>query len=352
MMEDLQQQFSQNHVIYDRYGIGSVMVYVERFYLDDVIDGVPHVLHPAFIVNGREIRGIYISKYQNVLIDGRAYSLRDRDPATSLSFDAAVEACRVKGDGFHLMTAMEWGAIALWCRKHGCLPLGNNGMGKDVRETEQIARISYRNEEKQICRVATGTGPLSWSHNRRADGIWDLNGNVWEWVGGMRLVYGEVQVLPDNNAASPGAVQDAPSIDWRAIDGRNGEWILPDGHGTTENSVKLDYRNGSWCYVTGEISDALLHYRCCDFSAVTAHPSVSPFARMLLYALALLPNVGGADCDGVEFYANNGAAERMPFRGGRWGQGKNAGVLKACLDDPRTFAGEAVGFRSAYYTEE
>ena len=246
------------------------------------------------------------------------------------------------------MTAMEWGGIALWCQKHGCMPFGNNGMGKDVRETEQIAQISYSNEEKQICRVATGTGPLSWSHTGRADGLWDLNGNVWEWVGGLRLVHGEVQVLPENGAAAPNAVQDASSADWRAIDGRTGEYILPDGHGTTANSVKLDYRDNAWCYVTGEISDALAHYRCCDFRAVKAAPSVCAKVRMMLYALACLPFDFDEALDGVEFYANNGAEERLPFRGGRWGQGRNAGVMKTCLDDPRTYKGDAVGFRSAY----
>ena len=51
----------------------------------------------------------------------------------------------------------------------------------------------------------------------------------------------------------------------------------------------------------------------------------------------------------VSFYANNGAAERIPFRGGRWGQGLNSGVFKTCFGDPRTYTGHAVGFRSAYY---
>ena len=36
-------------------------------------------------------------------------------------------------------------------------------------------------------------------------------------------------------------------------------------------------------------------------------------------------------------------------RGGRWGQGRNAGLFKTCFDDPRTYSGDAVGFRSAYY---
>ena len=47
--------------------------------------------------------------------------------------------------------------------------------------------------------------------------------------------------------------------------------------------------------------------------------------------------------------ANNGEAERIAFRGGRYSQGLNTGVFKTCLDDPRSYSGDAVGFRSAYY---
>jgi formylglycine-generating enzyme required for sulfatase activity len=32
-----------------------------------------------------------------------------------------------------------------------------------------------------IARTLTGSGPLSWSLNRKESGIWDLVGNCWEW---------------------------------------------------------------------------------------------------------------------------------------------------------------------------
>ena len=80
------------------------------------------------------------------------------------------------------MTAHEWAAIALWCHKNGCEPKGNNNYGKDASESGYIAIPTYKDSGGKTCRVATGTGPVTWSHNGKMDGIFDMNGNVWEWV--------------------------------------------------------------------------------------------------------------------------------------------------------------------------
>ena len=345
---ELKQRFPQNHIITDDRDEASVMVYVKKFYLDEVIDGASHLPHPAFVVDGKELDGIYISKFQNVLIDGRAYSLPDRDPATHIDFDNAVQACTSKGAGFHLMSAAEWGAIALWCLKNGWLPFGNNDMGKDIREDQVRAKISYYDAERSICRTATASAPIEWSHNKQSDGIYDLCANVWEWVGGFRLVRGELQVLANNDAACAKFSQSATSGDWRAIDGKSGELIMPSENASTPNSVKLDFVGDHWVYTSGEFTSSLDDIRFCRFADVTADASVCDKAKELLLALGILPSHSYCENE-VSLYANNGADERISFRGGRWGQGLNTGVFKCCLDDPRSFSGDAVGFRSAYY---
>ena len=68
---------------------------------------------------------------QNVIINGRAYSLAHRDPNVYINFDQAKIACDAKGPGFHLGTMAEWACIALWCRKNGTMPRGNNSYGCD-----------------------------------------------------------------------------------------------------------------------------------------------------------------------------------------------------------------------------
>ena len=114
----LAQLYLSNRILTDEHGQPTVMVYFPKFYLDEVMEGASHTLHPAFLIDGVELDGIYLSKFQNVVIDGLAYSLPNVEPTTHIDFDSALLSCANKGEGFHMMTAMEWGAVALWCQKN------------------------------------------------------------------------------------------------------------------------------------------------------------------------------------------------------------------------------------------
>ena len=59
-----------NDIIYDEHGKPSIMVYIPKFQMNQVIENGSDMVHPAFIVNGVERDGFYISKYQK----GRDYS--------------------------------------------------------------------------------------------------------------------------------------------------------------------------------------------------------------------------------------------------------------------------------------
>lgn len=345
----LKSAFPSNIILTDDKGLPSVMVYVPKFKMSDVITGGSNSVHPAFIVNGVEKNGIYISKYQNKVYDGRAYSLPGEDPTCSINFDNAAARCTAKGAGWHLMTAAEWGALALWCKKNGWLPYGNNNYGKDIRETMYKAIPTLIGTDGKTNRVATGTGSVEWSHNKQLDGIYDLNGNGWEWNGGMRLVYGELQILENNDAADSNNSQSATSAQWKAIDGTTGELIDPDGSGTTENSLKLDIVSSKWQWTTGAQADRKDENRDGAFVRMSCATTVCDEAKELLYALAMLPDDTTFDYQGDYFYANNGVAERFPIRGGAWGHGASAGVFCASVHAPRSYSNTTIGFRSAYY---
>lgn len=197
----------KNILFYDDCGKESIMVRIPKFLVSDVIEGGPDEVHPAFIVNGKEKECIYVSKYQNVVENERAYSLPGKDPAVLYSIEEADTFCRNKGTGWHLMTGAEWAAVALWSQKNGTVPRGNNLKGKDwSRPHEHGTVISLdavvpKGEQGPPMRIATGSGPDSWSHDGTCEGIFDLNGNIWEMTSGLRLRDGTVEIVENNDAA-------------------------------------------------------------------------------------------------------------------------------------------------------
>lgn len=346
----LQAVCPNNEILYDDKGMPSVMVKIPKMTYAQLGLGESTATHPAFIINGSEVPAIYISKYQNIVKNGRAYSLPGQDPATGMTFETALGYCTAKGSGWHLMTRAEWALIALWCKKNATLPYGNNDYGKDSRDTiyKAIPTLIDVGTGK-INRVATGTGPLTWSHDRTLSGIWDLNGNVSEWVGGIRTVYGELQILVNNNAADPAHSQLVGGTEWKAIDGTTGELITPNGTGTTANSLKLDWLTNHWEWITGSVTDVSGTYHYCTFESITAHSSVGDAAKLLLQALGLFKydSTGGA-YEGDVLYADASQAERLFYCGGSWISGANHGVFYANGFNSRALTYNTLGFRAAF----
>lgn len=337
-----------NEILYDDKGMPSIMVKIPKMTYAQLGLGASTATFPAFIINGSEVPHIYISKYQNIIKNGRAYSLPGQDPANSLNFETALAACTAKGSGWHLMTRFEWMAIAHWCKANQTLPYGNNDYGKDSRETVYKAIPTLFGGDSRPNRVATGTGPLTWSHDRTPSGIWDLNGNVSEWIGGMRTVYGELQILVNNNAADPAHSQLAGGNEWMAIDGTTGELITPNGTGTTTNSLKLDWLTNHWEWITGSVTWTG-EYKGCALESVTVHSSVVDEAKFLLQALGLFKyDETGGSYEGDCLYADCVAAERLFHCGGRWDNGADAGVFYAHGYGSRANANMTLGFRSAF----
>jgi len=118
--------------------------------------------------------------------------------------------------------------------------------------------------------------------------------------------------------------------------------------------VKLDYVSSKWKWDT-TISSSSDSSRNCAFKDITASANIGDTAKLLLMALALLPDTAliGDNIDatygGDYFYANNEAAERCLYRGGHWISGANGGVFYASLGYARSGSSASIGGRSASY---
>lgn len=181
----------RNEVIFDSRGIPDIMVV---FTPDEL--GLPAE------IRGKAVKEYAISKYPNTLIGGVPYSMPYQQPAVNVNHDEAIRLCEAKGPGWHLLTNDEWAALAHQSRKNGTLPRGNTDSGKSHSHPEETG-TTYK-DSSGSSKTLTGSGPITWNHDHTAEGVADMCGNIWEHVGGIRFMDGQVQVIGSFVTDHPG----------------------------------------------------------------------------------------------------------------------------------------------------
>lgn len=212
----------------------STMVYVPKF----KTAGLPQVE-----LNGIEMGGFWVDKYQcshpnatssdrgtgspNNMTNAAPVSKAGVVPWTDISWVRARAACSnriIEGQNCHLMTPKEWAAIAYLSWLLNPNLKGNTDWGKDHRDARSWENegvldpvlASYNaGQNRPMSRVLTGTGPTTWSHNGQANGIWDIVGNLWEWVDMFIMdgVYDHVKTARINDGGGIGTADTTITLD-------------------------------------------------------------------------------------------------------------------------------------------
>lgn len=345
-------------VLYTAKGQPSYMNVVPKFLLEDVADAPGSLgtgVHPAFIVNGIEKSEFFYGAYPGIIKNGELLSLPNVTPSRSAAFDTFSNAARSAGAGWHVSTNAEWVALMLWCHKNGFIPRGNSGYGRSSDSTFETGRRidgaspGITNGDPA---TLTGSGPASWRHDNTPNGISDLVGNLWEWQAGMRLVDGEIQVVPNNDAVTADLSSNSPA--WRAVRLSDGALIVPGSAGTAKFDAPTDTTTGgagtpilsaNIINRNGALGDNFNTLGLMDaaFNGVTTAVGVVPPASLL--ALGLFRHKDVADGDRIHM-RNYG--ERFLFRGGNWLNGSAAGLRAMYMSYTRAGLNTDIGARPAF----
>lgn len=327
-----------NKVIFDDLEKPSIMVGIPKMKYADVITGGTQDTLPCFIVDGVERDMLYISKYINVVVNERAYSLPMKDPKTYIDFDQSLTACRKKGAGWGLTPNALWSAIMLWCNRNNFLPRGNTNYDKSYEKAYERGVNTYVASGQAGGRTATGSGPVTWYHDGSPAGIADMCGDVWEWVSGLRIKNGEIQIIPYNSCMKLDCNMDDDSTEWKAVK-PDGSLVAPGTAGT----LHYDYQSSHIVINTATNSTFNKNEA---FYSIAAQSGVS--IPQIIKAHGLIKDTNDIyAATGHQYYVNTDG-ERVPLRGSRFFDTSGGGVGALHLSVPRSNSHNDVGFRSAY----
>ena len=366
-----------NEVRYDRDGNPSLFCRFPKMKSSDLDPSLPEHTHPAFIINGVEQEEILLGKYMGTCIDesltGTIHSLSSMPPVHSRTADQLLEQCRAFGGGASGMTVADRGFVLLLAQKCGWNPGGNSDFGhcwadayrfepgksvsagektgwrgwlyeclishttsaglapdiapahwkrlRKIGGTEAYPELHTDNQNNLLLTLS-GSGPMDWYLDGTPSGMCDVVGNLWEMDYGYRIVAGEIQILPNNDAADETVDLSASSEAWRAIlpnAGDDGYTLVAPGTSGTLH----------WTWADGKITldtiapeaDGIVRWT--NFRDLGVNTDRIPYIPCILRELGLFPTAGSMT-EGIAGISPNG--EMLALRGGSCRSGSNMGL--------------------------
>lgn len=382
-----------NVVKYDVNGNPSFYVPFKKCLSSDLDASLPGHVHPAFIVGSDEKDQILIGKYMGCKISGSnaMYSIPGRAPRVNAHYDTMLTEMRAFNSDASGITIADHGLILLTAKKYGWKPKGNNNYGADYRDGtkftlnenvsvnavrvhkgwaykclvahttslahlpendraywekgEQVGGVpvpsQVSNSEVNGLNTLTGSGPVSWCLGNDPANLVDIQGNAAEQVYGYRTVDGEIQILPNNDAASPTADLSATSTLWKAIKPSLTDETYTLVAPGTAGTLHWNWLSSKVTLDTESIEDS--ESRGTVFTQLAVKSANVPYVPSIMRELGLFPCSGDNVTEGY-FYVNL-SGERVGRRGGFYDHTSSAGL--GCLHglNPRSYADVAYGAR-------
>ncbi|MCA1774966.1 MAG: formylglycine-generating enzyme family protein [Loktanella sp.] len=306
---------------------------MRKFNVQDLDASLGTGVHPAFVVGGVEKDEILVGVHQAAEVGGEMVSQAGLVPRVNRNHDQAVTLARNTGAGFCVATTPMYAALALLARSDFRFPRGNNDDGRAYDAPDEFGVDDNGNptEGGGATVIRAGSGPVTWNYPPTPFGVQNLNGNVWEWSPGQRIVDGEIQIIADNDAVLA-ATDLSTTGPWQAIDKDTGALVAPGSAGTVHYAE------------SGTAAGTLVCSSGSAFSSMTAH-GVGAAALERLKQYGLMQPGSPIESDGFNI---NMSGERLPLRGGRWAGGSGAGVFALDLSSARSVSGTIIGFRPAF----
>lgn len=335
----------KNTVIFDDQGNPNVMVWINKFNCEDVNAAIlarhgwdPQLgtgVFPAFIKNGVQIRGFWYGKYAaSSGENGGCSVLPGVYPKVNVDYDTAKSLCTNKGAGWHLAANLEWMAVAYLSIAFGEQPRGDTNYGQAHDAKHETAKRSVSGyaagDSGSNSASLTGTGPETWSHDETRFGVFDLVGSVWEWVDQLKLKEGQIFASNDNNP-------DLSEASWPSHE------CYFDSSGATSGSIIL---NSKITNRAGDIGDNGNGNGSNSSTWSTTSSDASYIKNTLMRQLGIEP-ANSSSFNGRLYSRNFG--ERLPMRGGNWGNGSNAGLGALYFYGARASVSVTFGFRPALF---
>ena len=271
--------------------------------------------HPAFRLDETTITPEILVGLFPVSLnsDDELVTLPGVAPDLTKTHEEARTACAALGDGFHMLTIHEWGALAFWAFNLVQNLKGNRGTN-EITDQEYGVKAAVTDTQ-----VLTGTGPLSWRHNGREFGVADLVAGVEEMINLCRTVDAKIHFPFYNEFWTDPAGWDDEEI-WFAPSA--GSVLCIDGTAPIADDVTYDatfsgIEHGA-NFTPGALPAALKDPRLCEMLLIrTWYTDGTPPTA---HEIAWLDSRIG------DMYFPNSAGTRYLVRGGAHADGDDAGM--------------------------